>query len=72
MEWRIFTEREITDGMRENLLWIQRQWSNETGHYPDGETATIKVNRKSVIVLAEDKKQYKVTPNLLRPLCDVN
>lgn len=23
VEWRIFTEREITDGMRENLLWIQ-------------------------------------------------
>lgn len=23
VEWKIFTEREITDGMRENLLWIQ-------------------------------------------------
>ena len=23
VEWKIFTEREVTDGMRENLLWIQ-------------------------------------------------
>jgi hypothetical protein len=23
MEWKIFTEREVNDGMRENLLWIQ-------------------------------------------------
>ncbi|PFG10625.1 MULTISPECIES: TnsA endonuclease N-terminal domain-containing protein [unclassified Marinobacter] len=23
IEWRIFTQREVTDGMRENLLWIQ-------------------------------------------------
>jgi len=30
-----------------------------------------KINRKSVIVLAEGKTQYKVTPNLLRPLRDV-
>jgi hypothetical protein len=31
-----------------------------------------KINRKSVIVLAEDgSKQYKVSPTLLRPLHDV-
>ena len=31
-----------------------------------------KINRKSVIVLAEDgTKQYKVSPDLLRPLRDV-
>jgi hypothetical protein len=32
-----------------------------------------KINRKSVIVLAEDDgmKQYKVSPGLLRPLRDV-
>lgn len=31
-----------------------------------------KINRKSVIVLAEDgTKQYKVSPELLRPLRDV-
>ena len=31
-----------------------------------------KINRKSVIVLAEDgSKQYKVSPELLRPLRDV-
>ena len=31
-----------------------------------------KINRKSVIVLGEDgRKQYKVSPELLRPLCDV-
>lgn len=31
-----------------------------------------KINRKSVIVLAEDgSKQYKVSPGLLRPLRDV-
>ena len=31
-----------------------------------------KINRKSVIVLAEDgNKQYKVSPELLRPLRDV-
>jgi len=31
-----------------------------------------KINRKSVIVLADDgSKQYKVSPNLLRPLRDV-
>ena len=31
-----------------------------------------KINRKSVIVLAEDgPKQYKVSPELLRPLRDV-
>ncbi|PPK48619.1 hypothetical protein [Marinobacter persicus] len=31
-----------------------------------------KINRKSVIVLAEDgTKQYKVSPGLLRPLRDV-
>ncbi|MFO7528717.1 MAG: hypothetical protein R6W86_07950 [Marinobacter sp.] len=31
-----------------------------------------KINRKSVIVLSEDgKKQYKVSPDLLRPLRDV-
>ena len=31
-----------------------------------------KINRKSVIVLAEDgRKQYKVSPELLRPLRDV-
>jgi preprotein translocase subunit YajC len=31
-----------------------------------------KINRKSVIVLAEDgKAQYKVSPGLLRPLRDV-
>lgn len=32
-----------------------------------------KINRKSVIVVAEDAtKQYKVSPVLLRPLRDVN
>ncbi len=31
-----------------------------------------KINRKSVIVLGDDgSKQYKVSPNLLRPLRDV-
>jgi hypothetical protein len=31
-----------------------------------------KINRKSVIVLGDDgKKQYKVSPGLLRPLRDV-
>ena len=30
-----------------------------------------KINRKSVIVLAEGKKQYKISPGLLRPLRDV-
>lgn len=30
-----------------------------------------KINRKSVIVLTEDRKQYKVSPGLLRPLRDV-
>lgn len=29
VEWRIFTEREITDGMRENLMWIQPYLSPE-------------------------------------------
>jgi hypothetical protein len=23
VEWRIFTEKEVSDGLRENLLWIQ-------------------------------------------------
>lgn len=31
-----------------------------------------KINRKSVIVLTEGMKQYKVSPGLLRPLRDVN
>lgn len=31
----------------------------------------IKINRKSVIVLAEDSKQYKVSPGLLRPLREI-
>jgi len=30
-----------------------------------------KINRKSVIVLGDGKKQYKVSPGLLRPLRDV-
>jgi hypothetical protein len=31
-----------------------------------------KINRKSVIVLGEDgKKQYKISPGLLRPLRDI-
>jgi preprotein translocase subunit YajC len=41
----------------------------------EGPTVGIvtKINRKSVIVLAEDDgmKQYKVSPGLLRPLRDV-
>ena len=40
----------------------------------DGRAVGIvtKANRKSVIVLAEDgKKQYKISPGLLRPLRDV-
>jgi hypothetical protein len=40
----------------------------------DGQAVGIvtKANRKSVIVLAEDgKKQYKISPGLLRPLRDV-
>jgi hypothetical protein len=40
----------------------------------DGQAVGIvtKINRKSVIVLAEDgKKQYKISPGLLRPLRDV-
>jgi hypothetical protein len=31
----------------------------------------IKINRKSLIVLAEGKKQYKISPGLLRPLRDL-
>lgn len=31
-----------------------------------------KINRKSVIVVTESMKQYKVSPDLLRPLRDVN
>ena len=30
-----------------------------------------KINRKSVIVLGDGRKQYKVSPGLLRPLRDV-
>jgi len=30
-----------------------------------------KINRKSVIVLGDERKQYKVSPGLLRPLHDV-
>lgn len=30
-----------------------------------------KINRKSVIVLAEDRQHYKVSPGLLRPLREV-
>ena len=30
-----------------------------------------KINRKSVIVLAEDRQQYKISPGLLRPLREV-
>ena len=30
-----------------------------------------KINRKSVIVLGDGRKQYKVSPELLRPLLDV-
>ena len=30
-----------------------------------------KINRKSVIVLGDGRKQYKVSPELLRPLRDV-
>ncbi|UQG62716.1 hypothetical protein MIH18_22700 (plasmid) [Marinobacter sp. M3C] len=30
-----------------------------------------KINRKSVIVLGDERKQYKVSPGLLRPLRDV-
>ncbi len=30
-----------------------------------------KINRKSVIVLGDGRKQYKVSPGLLRPLHDV-
>tara|TARA_R110001599_G_scaffold62921_3_gene175201 strand:- start:11315 stop:11581 length:267 start_codon:yes stop_codon:yes gene_type:complete len=30
-----------------------------------------KINRKSVIVLGDERKQYKVSPELLRPLRDV-
>ncbi|WP_151704772.1 TnsA endonuclease N-terminal domain-containing protein [Nitrincola alkalilacustris] len=30
-EWKIFTEREVSDGLRENLLWIQPYLSEENG-----------------------------------------
>lgn len=43
----------------------------------DGSTGPMlgivtKINRKSVIVVTEGMKQYKVSPGLLRPLRDVN
>ncbi len=52
-----------------------RVGSKVTFNGREGPTVGIvtKINRKSVIVLAEDDgmKQYKVSPGLLRPLRDV-
>jgi len=48
--------------------------ANASNYLARGGRAGIvtKINRKSVIVLAEDgKAQYKVSPGLLRPLRDV-
>jgi len=35
VEWRIFTQREVTDGMRENLLWIQPYLNPDMASYQE-------------------------------------
>lgn len=41
VEWRIFTEREVTDGMRENLMWIQPYLSPEMGESQEVEYSDV-------------------------------
>ena len=66
---------QLQDQKNMQALSQLRVGSKVTFNGPEGPTVGIvtKINRKSVIVLAEDDgmKQYKVSPGLLRPLRDV-
>jgi len=66
---------QLQDQENRQALSQLRVGSKVTFNGREGPTVGIvtKINRKSVIVLAEDDgmKQYKVSPGLLRPLRDV-
>lgn len=62
-------DRETLRALSQLHVGLTVTFDSQTG--PTMGTVT-KINRKSVIVLAEEgKKQYKVSPELLRPLRDV-